>query len=227
MCFSASVSFATGSVLIVGGAFAIWKASNRNKRYLPISLIPVFAGIQQFMEGHVWMGLNGGDPHMVWWGTMGFLFFSWFIWPSWIPVAIYVLEPPQGRKRILLFFALAGTVLGLILYIPHLINPDWVSAGINNRSIAYEDTMFLDYFIPRQVTYAIYLFLIIASPLVSTYLHMRLFGLTLIAIITLVDFFLSYSYISFFCFLAGVGTIHLIYIVVRNKCSRECPVLFS
>jgi len=38
--------------------------------------------------------------------------------------------------------------------------------------------------------------------------------------------FLSYAYISFFCFLAGLGTLHLIYIIVRNKCCRECPEIF-
>lgn len=211
----------------MGGAFASWKAWNINKRYLPIAFIPVLAGVQQFMEGHVWMGLNDSDPSMVWWAAMGFLFFSWFIWPAWITFAIYALEPPEGRKSVFLLFALAGTVLGLVLYIPHLLNPDWVSVSINKQSLAYEDTMFLDYLIPRQMTYAIYLFLIIVPPLMSTYLHMRLFGLTLIAIVTLVYFFLSYAYISFFCLLAGVGTIHLIYIVLRNKCCRECPVLFG
>ncbi len=87
--------------------------------------------------------------------------------------------------------------------------------------------MFLDYLIPRQLTYAIYLFLIIVPPLMSTYLHMRLFGVTLIVIVTLVYVFLLYAYISFFCLLAGVGTIHLIYIILHNKCCRECPVLFG
>ena len=27
--------------------------------------------------------------------------------------------------------------------------------------------------------------------------------------------------------LAGLATLHLIYIIARNKCRRECPVLFS
>ena len=117
--------------------------------------------------------------------------------------------------------------MGLVLYVPHLLNPDWVSVGINQRSLAYEDTMFLDYLIPRWLTYAIYLFLVVAPPLMSTYLHVRLFGLTLIAIVAAVYIFLSYAYISFFCLLAGVGTIHLIYVILRNKCCRECPVLFG
>jgi hypothetical protein len=36
--------------------------------------------------------------------------------------------------------------------------------------------------------------------------------LTLIAVTVVVYLFLTYAYILFFCFLAGLGTIHLIYI---------------
>lgn len=228
MCFSETVSFASGGLLVAGGVVAGVKAWSINKRYLPIALMPALAGVQQFMEGHVWMGMNVGDPSMVWWAAMGYIFFSWFMWPVWIPFAVHTLEPPDSRrKKTLLCFAVAGVMLGLVLYVPHIVNPDWVSVGVSKQSLAYEDTMFLDYIMPRWLTYAIYLFLIIVPPLVSTYLHMRLFGLTLIAVIVLVYVFLSYAYISFFCLLAGMATIHLIYIILRNKCSRECPVLFG
>ena len=207
MCMSEPVSFVAGSALLVGGAYAAWKAYKINMRYFPVALMPVLAGIQQLMEGHVWMGLNDGDP--------------------WIPFAVYFLEPPASkRKKTLLMFAFAGLALGLILYIPHLANPDWVKVAINNHSISYEDTMFLDYFIPRELTYALYLFLIVVPPLLSTYLHMRLFGMTLITVVALVWIFLSYAYISFFCLLAGVATLHLIYIIAFNKCCRECPEIF-
>jgi hypothetical protein len=227
MCFSEPVSFAAGSLLIAGGVFASWKALKINKRYLPIALMPVMAGVQQMMEGHVWMGLNESDSFMVWWGAMGFILFSWLIWPIWIPFGVYALEPPYSKRKLpLFFFAVTGLALGLTLYVPHIFNPDWVSVHINNHSIAYEDTMFLDYLIPRWATYAIYVSLIVAPPLFSTYLHMRLFGLTLIAIIAIVWIFLTYAYISFFCLLAGLGTIHLIYIIIFNKCCRECPELF-
>lgn len=189
--------------------------------------MPVLAGTQQIMEGHVWMGLNENAPSMVWWAAMWFILFSWLMWPLWIPMGIYVLEPPDSRrKKPLLAFALAGLIFGLVLYVPHLIHPDWVKVHINRSSISYEDTMFLDYLIPRWLTYVIYLFLIATPSLMSTYLHMRLFGLTLIAIVMLVYLFLSYAYISFFCLLAGLGTVHLIYIILANKCCRECPELF-
>ena len=73
------MSFVTGGFLIVGGAFAGWKAFKINKRYFPVSQVPTLAGLQQFMEGHVWMGVNNADPTMVWWAAMGFIFFSWLI----------------------------------------------------------------------------------------------------------------------------------------------------
>jgi len=67
---------------------------------------------------------------------------------------------------------------------------------------------------------------IIAPTMISTYLHIRLFGLTLIIVTAVVVAFLTFAYISFFCFLAGLGTLHLIYIIVWNKCCHECPGLF-
>jgi len=228
MCFSEAVSFATGGVLIAGGGFATYKAAALNRRYLPFALMPAMAGVQQLFEGHVWMGLNVGDPTMVWWAALGFMFFSWFMWPAWIPLSVYVLEPPESRrKRWFYIFVVVGVGLGSILFMPHLLNPDWINVSVNNRSLAYEDTMFLDYLVPRPVTYAVYLLLIVLPPLLSTYLHVRLFAVTLIVIVTAVYLFLSYAYISFFCLLAGLGTLHLIYIILRNKCRRECPVLFS
>ncbi len=87
--------------------------------------------------------------------------------------------------------------------------------------------MILDYLMPRELTYVIYLFLIIAPPAISTYLHMRWFALTIVAVVIVGILFLRYTYISIFCLLTGIGTLHLIYIIVRNKCARECPVLFA
>ena len=228
MCLSQSVSFAASVFLVGGGIFATYKATRINKRYVPAALMPLFAGIQQFMEGNVWWGINSGDPFTVLWGAMGFIFFTWFMWPVWIPFSVYVLEPDDSkRKRLFGVFTLIGVFFGLALYIPHLINPDWIDVTVNRDSLAYEGTMLLDYMMPRELTYVIYLFLIIAPPLMSRYLHMRWFGVTIIAVVVIDILFLRYAYISFFCLLAGLGTLHLIYIILRNKCARECPMLFA
>lgn len=228
MCLSQTVSFSASVFLVAGGAFATVRAVQINKRYLPVALMPIFAGLQQIMEGSVWWGVNTGDASTTFLGAMGFIFFTWFMWPFWIPLASYVLEPPESKKRpYMLAMALAGLVFGLALFVPHLVNPEWLEVSVNQDSLAYEGTMILDYLMPREMTYVIYVALIILPPAISTYMHMRWFALT-IALIVVVDYlFLSYAYISFFCLLAGLGTLHLIYIILRNKCARECPVLFA
>lgn len=215
-------------MLTGGGGLITVKAWRRNWRYLPVGLMPLFAGIQQFMEGNVWLGVNSGDHFTMHWGAMGFIFFTWFMWPVWLPFCVYILEPNGStRKRFFLLLTLAGSVFGVLLYIPHLLNADYVVVTVNNKSLAYENSMLLDYILPRWLTYAVYLFLIIAPPALSRYRHVRHFALTIVAVVIIDYLFLRYAYISFFCLLAGLATLHLVYIILTNKCAKECPELFA
>ena len=224
MCLSQTISFAASGVLLAGGLYASHRAWKINKSYLPVALMPVFAGLQQFSEGFVWMGMNGNDPSLVLVAALWFIFFTWFMWPFWIPLSVYVLEPKESRRKHLFWvFSLAG----LVLFVPHLINPDWVIVSVNRDSLVYDGTMLLDSIIPRNASNAIYLVLIIVPPLLSRYRHIRYFGLSLVAVIGIDYFFLSYAYISFFCLLAGLATLHLIYIISRNKCGLDCKTLFN
>jgi len=151
MCLSQTVSFTASAFLVIGGGFAITKAWEVNKRYLPVAMMPLFAGLQQFMEGNVWWGVNTGDPGTTLLGAMGFIFFTWFMWPFWIPLATYVLEPPKSRRKPwMLTMSLAGLAFGLALYVPHLLNPESIQVTVNQDSLAYEGTMILDYLMPRQ-----------------------------------------------------------------------------
>ena len=172
--------------------------------------------------------MNTGNPTLTLTSALVFIFFTWFMWPFWIPLAVYVLEPADSRrKHLFLVFSLIGLAFGLVLYVPHLLNPNWISVAVNRDSLAYEGTMLLDFMMPRLATNTLYLSLIIVPPLLSRYLHIRYFGLSLIAVVVVDFLFLRYAYISFFCLLAGMATLHLIYIIARNKCGRECPMLFS
>jgi hypothetical protein len=224
MCFSQTVSFVGGGVLIAGGAYSARKALEINPQYLPASLMPLLAGVQQGFEGHVWMGLNRGDSSMISWAALGFIFFSWLAWPILVPLLAWRLEPDVRKKRIMFIFAFAGAALGLTMFFPYILYSDWLTVSIARHSIAYGDKMLTDSFMPREVTYFIYLAIIITPTLLSSFHHMRMFGLTLTAIVLVTYFLLYYAYISFFCFLAAAGTIHLIYIILGDKCcAKYCP----
>ena len=225
MCLSQTVSFIGSGTLLAGGAYAARKALKINPLYLPAALMPILAGIQQGFEGHVWMGLNRGDLSMVSWAALSFIFFSLLAWPILVPLLAWRLEPDAKKKRIMLIFAFAGAILGLTMFLPYIVHPEWLTVRIARHSIAYGDRLLTDSFMSRDLTYIIYLAIIIIPPMLSSFHHMRMFGLTLIGIVLITYFLLHYAYISFFCILAAAGTIHLIYIILGDKCCvKLCPV---
>lgn len=87
-----------------------------------------------------------------------------------------------------------------------------IALGMAAANSPLVDTYRLIHHFPLRLTYVIYLFLIIAPPAILTYHHMRLFALTIVAVVVVDILFLRYAYISFICLLAGLGTLHLIYI---------------
>ena len=140
---------------------------------------------------------------------------------------MYVIEPPDSpRKPLFLIFALIGLAFGVLLYVPHGLHSEMIVVEINNQSLAYEKSLWLDYMMPRTWTNVIYVLLIIVPPAMSRYLHLRHFALTMAAVVMIDMTLLTYAYISFFCLLAGLATLHLVYIILTNKCARECPELF-
>lgn len=118
-----------------------------------------------------------------------------------------------------------GTCFRADTLMSHLTNPDWVQVTVNQDSLIYAGKMILDYMMPREMTYVIYLVLIIMPPLISTYLHMLCFALTIVAVVVVGMLFLRYVYIRFSaCWQDWArGTC----IILRYECARECPVLFA
>ena len=65
MCFSAAASFATAAVLIPLGGYTLKTAWQKDQRYLGWASFPLFFGIQQALEGGVWLALGREDPSQV------------------------------------------------------------------------------------------------------------------------------------------------------------------
>ncbi len=114
------VSFAASVFLVVGGTAITSVAACKNWRYVPTAMMPLFAGLQKFMEGNVWLGITGNNPMQELWGAFGFIFFTWFMWPIWVPFSMFVIEPAESpRKPLFLIFALIGLAFDILLYVPH------------------------------------------------------------------------------------------------------------
>lgn len=110
MCFSAPASFTASALLTVMGTALVARA--KEKKWLPLALIPWFFALQQASEGFVWLKVPEGV------GAKNiFLFFAYVFWPVWIPFSLYFAEESPLRKQLLAFCLGMGLVIGCALMI--------------------------------------------------------------------------------------------------------------
>lgn len=126
MCFSAHASFIAGGLLIATGVVAGRRASrlNLDRRTRALSLFPIVFGVQQSLEGVVWLGIEGlAPPNLALFAAYGFLFFALSFWPIAGPVTAFVAENCSARRCLFALSILAGIVVSLYLAFIVLANP--------------------------------------------------------------------------------------------------------
>jgi hypothetical protein len=112
MCFSPEASF-TGGIIISAIGIATVKEVHKPSQ-LVFASIPIFFGIQQIIEGSLWLSL----PYVDYFyfqkiSTYLFLFMAQVLWPTLIPVSVLLMEENRNRKRILRILLVMGLSLSL------------------------------------------------------------------------------------------------------------------
>lgn len=131
----------------------------REKAEIPFASIPLLFGIQQIVEGIVWVTFGMPTIHAI--ATYIFILFSHVLWPVFVPMSIWLLEKDLLRKKILFGIFLVGAGVSIYLFTFSIINP--VSCSIVQNSIFYQ----LD--IPFYLTsFLLYFFATCAGSLVSS-----------------------------------------------------------
>ena len=196
MCFSASVSFGAAALLLTLGT----AAARRTQRVAewPYALIPVWFGVQQLLEGALW--LTFAQPQQACLNTVltqGFSAFSQVIWPLYIPLAVWLLEPAGWRRKAIGLMALGGATVSLYL-LWYLLQVPAV-AEVQGQHIAYVFPHF-----HQPLATALYLMGACVSPLLSRFKMVRLFGLLATVSLLATALFYAQWFISVWCFFAAV-----------------------
>lgn len=212
MCFSPEVSYTAAAVLLPAGAVASLRAYRTNRNYLPIAALPFFFGLQQLFEGLVWTGSAVSSDSMIQRYSMAYMFFSWLAWPVWVPFSTYFLEPCR-RRYIYLIFAIVGGMLGAVQYFPYFAHEGWLVTKFLPNAISYQGTVLFDYIMRRELTYAIYLFIIVAPLLTSSDRRAQVFGLLISIVVGITYLFFQFAYISVFCFGGALMSLYIVYMV--------------
>ena len=195
MCFSATASFTAGAALLVVGAVTTHRA--RRPAELPFALIPVLFGVQQLIEGALWLTFPDKAPQLNAVLTHLYSLFSHVLWPIYVPIAVLLLEVVPWRRKVLTGLALAGAAVGL--YLMYFLIAEPITARVVERHIAYLSPHF--YVVPVMVLYVLST---CASALLSSCGTIRWFGATtFLALVTAYAFY-AFWFISVWCFFAAV-----------------------
>jgi hypothetical protein len=121
VCFSAAANFVGSAVLGAIGVATFTRV--KHKRELLFASLPTLFAIHQFIEGFVWLGLDGVlSPEVTHKMGAAFVLYAQGLLPFLLPLSVLLFEPDlKSRRRMLPFLAIGtGTTLymlwGLVAY---------------------------------------------------------------------------------------------------------------
>ena len=217
MCFSPEASFIAGGTLSAMGIATV--RNTRHPSELPFAMIPVLLGIQQLIEGVIWLTFHRDAPLLQQAMTYLYAGFAYVVWPIYAPFALAMLEQTRWRKRVILAFMAAGIVVGLFLLNNILSGP--LTAAVVGRHIVYSAPSFTWALVP-----VLYLGATCVSGFFSSHAFVRMFGgLALLAAIIAYVIHVK-ALVSVWCFFAAVLSL-LIYCHLRFRHLGGFPVDLS
>ncbi|HTS57579.1 MAG TPA: DUF6629 family protein [Terriglobales bacterium] len=116
MCFSATVNFVGSGVLGAVGVVTFSKVKHR--RELLFAALPTLFAVHQFIEGFVWLGLDGIlSPAVAHDMGAAFMLYAQGLLPFLLPLSVLLFEPNRtSRQQMLPFLVLGGATTLYILW---------------------------------------------------------------------------------------------------------------
>jgi hypothetical protein len=199
MCFSATANFVGSGVLGTIGVVTLTKVKHR--RELLFASLPTLFAIHQFIEGFVWLGLDGIlSPAVT--HNMGeaFVLYAQGLLPFLLPLSVFLFEPDlKGRRRMLPFLILGGLTT---LYMLWGLASYPLQIYIQHNSIVYINQA------TNNTTLAIlYVIATCGSLFFSKVRAMVLFGMANLGILLVVMAVRRYAFTSLWCAYAAAASI--------------------
>lgn len=212
MCFSTTASFVSGTVLTVIGITTVKKTKELS--YLLFAAIPFIFAAQQFSEGFVWLSLSNSNNSLIQQIPITiFMTIAIAIWPAWVPISIFLLEPKGNRKIVLGIISGIGVLISIIsMY--YLLNYKF-SAHITDYHIKYEFNIIYEGYLKLLVG-LLYLIPTVISHFVSSIKKVNIMGILVISSYLITKILFNDYIISMWCFFSAIISI-MIYFIIKDK----------
>ena len=217
MCFSAEASFITGVGLVGLGALTVKRVRTRGE--MLYALIPWFFGVQQLLEGMLWLTFSHHAPFLNSGLTYLYLLFSNVLWPVYVPLAVLAFETVAWRRRVIV--GIAGVGAGVSIYLLVLLVLQPVLARIVGAHLLYDFTNPYE-----QTTIMLYVIATCVSLFFSSHRRVVAFGVA--AFVSEVAAYMFYTlwFVSVWCFFAAVLSVIVLW-HFQGRHSRSLTALWS
>lgn len=216
MCFSATASFIAGVSLSSLGVATLKKAER--KAEIPFAMIPLLFGIQQIIEGMLWLSFRFDAPLLNAAMTYAFTLFSHVLWPMFVPFSIGLVETVAWRKKAILAFQFIGIAVGL--YLLYMIVTFPVRSEVDEH-IVYVSPHF--YQVPVMV---LYLAATCAGAFFSSHKIINIFGVLALLLFVVAYWFHAVAFFSIWCFFAAILSA-VIYLHFKSEKQRAPDLMQS
>jgi hypothetical protein len=219
MCFSATVNFAGSAVLAGLGVATLSQVKHR--RELMFASLPILFAAHQFIEGFVWLGLDGYMSEKVA-HNMGaaFMLYAQGLLPALIPLSVMLVERTFQRRRRMMPFVVLGVCLTLYTLWALAAYPTQVF--VRQNSIVYINPM------TNFTTVAVlYVIATCGSLFFSDRRDMILFGTANLVLVLIVMAVKRYAFTSVWCAYAAVASVIILASFWRSRWKRPFGYTFA
>jgi hypothetical protein len=198
MCFSATANFVGSGVLGAVGVVTLTRV--KHKRELLFATLPTLFAVHQFIEGFVWLGLDGIlSPAVAHDMGAAFMLYAQGLLPFLLPLSVFLFEPDRrSRARMLPFLVLGGATT---LYILWALTAFPLQLYVRSNSIVY-----INQATNNTAVAALYVIATCGSLFFSKIRMMVIFGAANLAILLAVMEFKRYAFTSLWCAYAAVAS---------------------
>jgi hypothetical protein len=199
VCFSAAANFVGSGVLGALGVVTLTKVKHR--RELLFAALPTLFAIHQFIEGFVWLGLDGIlSPVVAHDMGAAFMLYAQGLLPFLLPLSVLLFEPDgKGRRRMLPFLVLG---LGTTLYILWALTAYPLQLYVRGNSIVY-----INQATNNRAVAVLYVIATCGSLFFSQVRAMVAFGAANLAILLAVMELKRYAFTSLWCAYAAIASL--------------------
>ncbi|MGB8849413.1 MAG: DUF6629 family protein [Candidatus Acidiferrales bacterium] len=217
MCFSAVANFVGSAALGAVGVVTLKKVKHR--RELMFASLPILFAIHQFIEGFVWLGLDGILPPEVT-HDMGaaFMLYAQGLLPFLLPMSVLLFEADKkSRRRMVPFVVLGGATT---LYILWALTAFPTQIYVRSNSIVY-----INRATNNTAVAVLYIIATCGSLFFSQVRAMVAFGAANLAILLIVMAFKRYAFTSLWCAYAAIASVIILAYFWKSSANR--PFLYA